>query len=232
MATHCAWIARLAGTALMLLSLPSWASHAIYTGRIGNSDITFVVESRNAVQRAIYSYDRYRTPIRLKPAFLHQSHDFGMDELDAAGLPIARLRFDLASFHRSTPRLTGTWTDYRSGKTLPLVLDLEATVDYDGAWPAGPQPLLQASSSDRFYFRVPMVEDDAVVTAIEVMDKSDGQRWQTIELSRPGCNHGMETTRVVVQQGITQLRMEQTAYCPGAVFEWDPAVQRFVDALR
>lgn len=232
MAFHRTFVAWLAGTALMLLALPSLASHAIYTGRIGNSDITFVVESRNAVQRAIYSYDRYRTPIRLKPAFLHQSHDFGMDELDAAGLPIARLRFDLASFHRSTPRLTGTWTDHRSGRTLPLVLDLVATIDYDGAWPAGAQPLLQASSSDRFYFRVPMAEDDAVVTAIEVMDKSDGQRWQTIKLPRPGCNHGMETVQVVVQHGTTQLRMDETAYCPSAVFEWDPTVQRFVDALR
>ncbi|NZA26461.1 hypothetical protein H0E84_08685 [Luteimonas sp. SJ-92] len=226
------WNAWLAGLVLSCASLPSLASHAIYTGRIGNSGITVVIESRNAVQRAIYSYDRYRTPIRLKPAFLHQTRDLGMDELDAAGLPIARLRFDVASFHRSTPRLTGTWTDYRSGRSLPLELELVAYLDYDEAWPDGAHPLLQAASSERFYFQVPMGGSAAAVGAIEVMQKSDGQRLQTLELPQPGCNRGMDTVQVVLERGRTQLRMAQTAHCPGAVFEWNPAEARFEDRLR
>jgi hypothetical protein len=226
------WNAWLAGLVLLCASMPSLASHAIYTGRIGNSDITFVIESRNAVQRATYLYDRYRTPIRLKPAFLHQTRDFGMDELDAAGLPVARLRFDAANFNRWTPRLTGTWTDYRSGKALPLELELVAYLDYDEVWPVGPHPLLQAASSERFYFRIPMDEGDAAVNTIEVMDKSNGQRWQTLELPQPGCNRGMETVQVVLERGRTQLRMAQTGYCPGAVFEWNPAEERFEDRLR
>ncbi|MCF7222894.1 hypothetical protein [Marilutibacter chinensis] len=226
------WIVWLAGLAWLAASSPALASYAVYTGRIGQSDITFVIESRNAVQRAVYFYDRYRTPIRLKPAFLHRTRDFGMDELDAAGLPVARLRFDNANFFRSTPRLTGNWIDYRSGKTLPLELELVAYLDYDGAWPAGHHPLLQAASSEGFYFQIPMDEDDAAVHAIEVMDKSSGKRWQTLELSQPGCNRGMETVQVVLERGVTQLRMAQTPHCPGMVFEWNPAEERFEDRLH
>lgn len=226
------WIAWLAGLALLAASSPSLASYAIYSGRIGNSDITFVVESRNAVQRAIYFYDRHRTPIRLKPAFLHQTRDFGMDELDAAGLPVARLRFDNAEFFRSTPRLTGSWVDYRDGRTLPLELELVAYLDYDGAWPAGRHPLLQAASSERFYFQVPLDEDDAAVDTIEVMDKSSGRRWQTLALPQPACNRGMETVQVVLERGLVQLRTAQTSYCPGLVFEWDPVSERFEDRLH
>ncbi|MDH5823616.1 hypothetical protein QFW77_11520 [Luteimonas sp. RD2P54] len=226
------WAAWIAGLALMCAALPAPAAHAVYAGRIGGSDITFVIESRNAVQRAVYFYDRYRTPIRLKPAFLHQSRDFGIDELDAAGMPVARLRFDVASFHRSAPRLTGTWTDYRSGRSLPLVLELVAYLDSDGAWPAGRHPLLQAASTERFYFRVPMARDHAAVEAIEVVDKATGRARQTLALPQPGCNRGMETVQVVLERGLTQLRMEQTAHCPGALFEWDPAAERFEDRLR
>ncbi|KAB8182380.1 hypothetical protein FKV24_011330 [Lysobacter maris] len=226
------WRAWLAGLALLAASSPALASYAIYSGRIGGSDITFVVESRNAVQRAIYFYDRYRTPIRLKPAFLHQTRDLGMDELDAAGLPVARLRFDRADFFRSSARLTGTWTDYRSRQALPLELELVAYIDSDDAWPAGRHPLLQAASSERFYFQVPMDESDAAVRTIEVMDKSSGKRWQTLELAQPGCNRGMDTVQVVLERGLTQLRMAQTPYCPGAVFEWDPVAERFEDRLR
>ncbi|AWV05860.1 hypothetical protein [Marilutibacter maris] len=226
------WRAWLAGLALLAASSPALASYAIYSGRIGGSDITFVVERRNAVQRAIYFYDRYRTPIRLKPAFLHQTRDLGMDELDAAGLPVARLRFDRADFFRSTARLTGTWTDYRSRQALPLELELVAYLDSDDAWPAGRHPLLQAASSERFYFQVPMDESDAAVRTIEVMDKSSGKRWQTLELAQPGCNRGMDTVQVVLERGLTQLRMAQTPYCPGVVFEWDPVAERFEDRLR
>ncbi|QDH70332.1 hypothetical protein [Marilutibacter alkalisoli] len=226
------WNAWLAGLVLLCASAPSLAGHAIYTGRIGNSEITFVIESRNAVQRAIYSYDRYRTPIRLKPAFLHQTYDFGMDELDAAGLPVARLRFNVANFNRWTPQLTGTWTDYRSGKSLPLELKLLAYLDYDESWPAEGHPLLQAASSERFYFQIPTGQGYTAVNTLEVMDKSSGERWQTLALPQPGCNRGMETVQVVLERGLTQVRMEQTAHCPGAVFQWNPMEERFEDMLR
>lgn len=219
------WVAAL----LWLASLPSpaVASLAVYSGDIGGSPIMLVIESRNAVQRGLYAYDRYRTPIRLKPAFLHDSRGFGMDELDAAGLPAARLQFDHASFHRTTPRLTGTWTDYRSGRAHPFVLDLAATLDRDGAWPGGPHALLQAASTARFQFRVPMRGDGDAITTIEVLDKADGKHWQTLVLPLPGCNHGIDTVQVALVQGRTQLRMAASTHCPGAVFEWDPRSQRF-----
>lgn len=225
------------GLAAALLSLgllvggssPAAASHAIYSGRIGSHDITLVIHSRNAVQRAIYAYDRHRTPIRLKPAFLHVTRDFGMDELDAAGLPSARLRFDRAGFHRATPHLTGTWTDYRTGRTLPLQLALVATLDRDGAWPDSPHALLQAASTEQLYFRVPMDDEDAPVTRIGVMDKASGRRRQMLVLAQPACNLGIETVQVTIERGRTQLRLPVSAGCPGAVYQWNPATGAFED---
>ncbi|MDR7194630.1 hypothetical protein [Luteimonas terrae] len=222
----------LAGLVLLAASPLSLAGHSVYTGRIGGNPITFVVESRNSVKRAIYFYDRHRTPIQLKPAFLYRPYEFGMDELDTVGLPSARLRFDYAIFTRWTPRLTGTWIDYRSGRSLPFELELLVYLDSDGAWPAGTHPLLQAASSDRFYFQVPIDRDGAAVRTIEVMDKSNGARWQTLELAEPGCNRGTATVQVVVERGLTQLRTAQSAYCNAAVFQWNAAEERFEDVLR
>lgn len=223
--------ALVAGAMLLCAWSPAAASHAVYSGRIGSHDITLVVHSRNAVQRAIYAYDRHRTPIRLKPAFLHEIRDFGMDELDAAGLPSARLRFDRASFHRATPRLTGTWTDYRSGRTLPLELELVATLDLDGAWPAASHALLQAASTERVYVQVPMPDERTPVTHIEIMDKATGRLRQTLTLAQPACNLGIETVQVAIERGRTQLRLPQSAQCPGAVYEWNPTTQAFEDLL-
>lgn len=232
MRRHDLLIAWLVGLLLLCASPLSLAGHAIYDGRIGNSAITFVIESRNAVQRATYFYDRYRTPIRLKPAFLHRPYEFGMDELDTAGLPAARLRFDHASFSSTTPRLTGTWTDYRTGKSLPFELRLRAYLDDDQAFPAGTHPLLQAASTERFYFQVPMDRDDVVASSIEVMEKSSGARWQTLQLTQPACTRGLDTVQVVLERGSTQLRTVQTAHCTAAVFEWNPTTERFEDVLR
>jgi len=193
-------------------TLPGWAapaaaSYAAYTGTIGTERVTLFLDDRNAIVRGVYFYDRYRTPIRLKPAATH-SLEGGIDELDADGIPAARLRitFDAVAFN-------GSWTSYRTGRTLPIHLVRTAYSSYG----AEPVPILQAASTDRYYFVIPSVATGDV-RAIEVHDKSDGQLVRTLVPASPACDRGIDT--VVVEK--THLRLSPGPGCAGATFTLEP----------
>ncbi|MDR7191551.1 hypothetical protein [Luteimonas terrae] len=86
-----------------------------------------------------------------------------------------------------------------------------ATLDSDDAWPGATHAVLQATSTERFEFRLAMRSQASEVITIKVLHKADGRYWQTLCLAR------------------MQLRLPQSSMCPGAVFEWGPATHRFED---
>ncbi|MFC4726925.1 hypothetical protein [Coralloluteibacterium thermophilus] len=204
---------------------PATATTAQFRGTLGRAPVTVQLQYENRVVRGLYFYDRYRTPIALK-ATVSRGHTLEIDETDVAGLPSARLRFQDWGLHPSRPPLTGTWTDYRTRRQLPLHLELVRHADYSGVSPPGAFATLQLASTDAFYFQVPGGEG-AVVTAIEVMDKATGTLSQRLDLPTPHCNRGMHTVEVALEQGETVLRLPPGPRCPGTVFRWNPRAGGF-----
>lgn len=221
--------AALIGIVLAATSTQSLASsYAIYQGSIGKSPVTLVIEYTNGVTRGIYSYDRDRTPIRLKPTFLNTPMRKAMDELDPEGLPVARLHFHSTNFYPNTPLISGTWTDYRSGRSLPMTLKPTGFLG-DENLETQTHSLLQAESSERFYFQIPMMLSYDAIGAIEVMDKATGKRVQVLALSLPNvCNRGINTVRVEQQDEHLRVHVDKSQHCAGASFKWNDAERRFM----
>lgn len=221
--------AALIGIVLAATSTQSLAaSYAIYQGSIGKSPVTLVIEHTNGVTRGIYSYDRYRTPIRLKPTFLNTPLRKAMDELDPEGLPTARLHFHSTNFYPNTPLISGTWTDYRSGRSLPMTLKPTGFLRDENSG-AQTHSLLQAESSEHFYFQIPLMLSYDAIGAIEVMDKATGKRVQVLALTLPNiCNRGIDTVRVEQQDEHLQVHVDKRQHCAGASFKWDDDERRFI----
>lgn len=222
--------------ALLAPALPAAAAQTVYQGDIGGSAVTVVIDSYNSVVHGTYFYNRHRTPIRLRPTMSHGARDAalhewvpGLDELDTGGLPSARLRFHADGFGPHRSALSGTWTDYRSGRSLPMRLRQVAHLDHGGNRPAGPWPLLQAASTARFYFQVP-VEAGAAVSVVEVMDKASGTLFQRLSLAAPVCEMGIDTVQPGLERGRVQLRVGGSEHCTPALFEWNPDAGRFEHA--
>ncbi|MGG5873160.1 hypothetical protein [Pseudomonas peli] len=211
----------------LLLSTVAQASYAIYEGRLGTYPISFVMHYDNGVKRALYAYDRYRTPITLKPAITHEAY-LGIDELDVDGLPVARFHFTHVDFFRSRPQISGQWVRYRDGKSLPLELKLKAFLETDSAWPDDAVSLLQAQSSEQFYFQVPLRESDARVLSIDVMEKSTGKRLQVLPIDGAACwNQGVNSVKVFSESGALRIGLVKTPYCAGRFFVWNDQTTRF-----
>jgi hypothetical protein len=202
--------------ALLCCATPVIASYAVYKGTIGSEQVTVFLSDKNAVVGGVYFYDEHRTPIRLKPAITH-SLEGGIDELDADGIPIGRLTltFNAAAFN-------GHWTSYRTGRTLPLRL---SRVAYS-AYGAEDVPILQAASTNRFYFIVPSVAT-GTVRAIEVHDKATGALVQTLTSPSPMCANGIDTITMV---GQTRIVIAGGTGCSSAAFTFDPLRNMFVRA--
>lgn len=226
MSRFCRHFLRLA--LLASLCVPGLAAAVdIYQGTLGKQSITLVTAYENRIIRGVYFYDRYRTPIRLKPVFSNnEPYGTAMDELDAGGLPAARIRFTTSGYVKRDATLNGTWTDYRTGKSLPIQMKHVARLSSDEAWPGATVEVPQAVSTERFYFQVPLAKDGALATAIEVYAKKTGKRVQTLSL--PGCrNEDVETVQLALEQGITQLRVGKRHRCAGVAFTWDERTGQF-----
>lgn len=216
------------GLAVVLLlawMMPAQAAHGAYTGTLGKQAIVLTLGNQNAVYQGTYAYQRYRTPIRLKPSFSFSNKTLAMDELDEQGLPVARLQFNDLMNSRQQEQVRGTWTSYRTGKTLPIALQLVGLVDSDRSWPQPVTTLLQSASTKRWYFQVPMQGSDRRITTVEVMRKSTGKPLQTLAVSAPGCpNLGVDTLQLRVEG--EQLRIGfKDCKLPG--FQWNPNNGRF-----
>ncbi|MGE7957747.1 hypothetical protein ACQKQA_14370 [Pseudomonas sp. NPDC089530] len=213
--------------ALLLVSwvLSAHAAHGVYQGTLGKQAIVLTLGSQNALYQGTYAYQRYRTPIRLKPTFSFSNKVLAMDELDEQGLPVARLQFNDLMVSRQSEQVRGSWTSYRTGKTLPIALKLVALVDSDRSWPQPSTTLLQSASTKRWYFQVPMQGNDQRITAIEVVDKASGKPLQTLTLAGRGCpNLGVETLQVS-SEGESQRISLSECKLPG--FQWNEGSGRF-----
>jgi hypothetical protein len=210
---------------LALWLLPAQASHGVYEGTVGKQAVVLTLGSQNAVYHGTYAYQRYRTPIRLKPTFSYSNKTLAMDELDEQGLPVARLQFNDLMNSRQQEQVRGTWTSYRTGKSLPIALKLVGLVDSDRSWPQPVTTLLQSASTKRWYFQVPMPGNDQRITTLEVMDKASGKLLQSLAVAAPGCrNLGVDTLQV--QAKGEQLRIGfQDCTLPG--FTWNAGSGRF-----
>lgn len=138
----------------------------------------------NTVTTGVYFYDRHRTPIRLKPTIFHTSGNIHIDELDASGLPIAQLELPSDIFPPKS--YEGTWVSYRNGQKLPIHLNLVAYSTYG----AEPVPILQAASTDRWYFVIPSIA--TLNRVIEVRDKKTGDLAQALAHGTL-CDWGVDT---------------------------------------
>ncbi|QVM95241.1 hypothetical protein JYG36_19295 [Pseudomonas sp. SORT22] len=217
----------LLGAGLLGLSLGAQAYQSVYQGTLGKQAITLVIEKTNDYKHGFYFYDRYRTPIRLKRS-VNAGRQLFMDELDSAGLPTARLKFYNPDDNAATKPILGTWTAYANARQLPLELRLIADFGHQQVWPAGTASLPQAASTERFYFQIPLADDHDRVKTIEVIDKASGKRVQTLDIGLPGCySQGIDSVKVRLEGGSTQVLLEANSYCLGKVFEWREAKGQF-----
>lgn len=211
---------------LLSLSANALAYQSVYQGKLGGQPITLVIERTNDYVTGIYYYERYHTPIRLKPARHTNYYDFAIDELDSGGLPTARLHFQKAEFGSHAQPLQGTWTEYASGKQLAFTLTLQADLGLQTPWPGAALP--QAASTERFYFQLPMDKAYAPIETIQVLNKATGKLLQTLEVNVPGCrSKGIDTLQVRLQGGATQVLVPAGPNCLGKTFEWREASGRF-----
>lgn len=203
---------------LVLWLLPAQASHGVYEGTVGKQAIVLTLGSQNALYQGTYAYQRYRTPIRLKPT-LNFSSVLAMDELDEQGLPVARLQFNDLMNYRQQEQVRGTWTSYRTGKTLPIALKLVGLVDSDRSWPQPVTTLLQSASTKRWYFQVPMPGNDQRITTVEVMDKATGKLLVSLAIAAPGCpNQGVDTLQLQGEGEQLRIAFKDCTF-PG--FRWN-----------
>lgn len=210
---------------LVLWMLPAQAAHGVYEGTLGKQAIVLTLGNQNAVYQGTYAYQRYRTPIRLKPTFSFSNKVLAMDELDEQGLPVARLQFNDLMVSRQQAQVRGSWTSYRTGKTLPISLKLVALVNSDYSWPQPSTSLLQSASTQRWYFQLPMQGNDRRVTAIEVLSKATGKPLQTLVLAEPGCpNQGVDTLQVQAEGESVRISLSGCTL-PG--FAWNKGSGRF-----
>ncbi|MBB4513311.1 hypothetical protein [Paraburkholderia fungorum] len=178
----------------------------------------------NTVTTGVYFYDRHRTPIRLKPTIFHTSGNIHIDELDASGLPIAQLELPSDIFPPKS--YEGTWVSYRNGQKLPIHLNLVAYSTYG----AEPVPILQAASTDRWYFVIPSIA--TLNRVIEVRDKKTGDLVQALAPAHGTlCDWGIDTVKVKEDGPTPQVSVAGVAVkngaCVGATFTWDPQKQSF-----
>ena len=210
---------------LVLWMLPAQAAHGVYEGTLGKQAIVLTLGNQNAVYQGTYAYQRYRTPIRLKPTFSFSNKVLAMDELDEQGLPVARLQFNDLMVSRQQAQVRGSWTSYRTGKTLPISLKLVALVNSDYSWPQPSTALLQSASTQRWYFQLPMQGNDRRVTAIEVLSKATGKPLQSLALAEPGCpNQGVDTLQVQAEGESVRISLSGCTL-PG--FAWNKGSGRF-----
>jgi hypothetical protein len=211
---HRALLIAFAAAALAAAS-PAFASYSLYRGYLGKEPVTMVFTDYNSVVRGAYFYDRHRTPIAFKPAFT--SNNLSIDELDASGIPRARLQLGPVYFLRESA-ISGKWSDYRTGTVLPVGLHLTAYTTSDPRFKSSPGgfPMLQVASTERSYFILPLEMEDASVTTIEVYDKKTGKLTQSLKLQGPACNHGVDTLAVTTEQGRPQLQIASESGCSGA----------------
>lgn len=215
----------LAAGLLVLWMLPAQAAHGVYEGTLGKQAIVLTLGNQNAVYQGTYAYQRYRTPIRLKPTFSFSNQVLAMDELDEQGLPVARLQFNDLMVSRQREQVRGSWTSYRTGKTLPISLKLVGLVDSDRSWPQPSTALLQSASTPRWYFQLPMQGNDRRVTAIEVLSKATGKPLQTLALAEPGCpNQGVDMLQVQTEGDRVGISLSGCTL-PG--FAWNKSSGRF-----
>ncbi|AZC62932.1 hypothetical protein [Pseudomonas chlororaphis] len=215
----------LAALWLVAWLVPAQAAHGVYQGTLGKQAIVLTLGSQNALYQGTYAYQRYRTPIRLKPTFSFSNKVLAMDELDEQGLPVARLQFNDLMVSRQSEQVRGSWTSYRTGKTLPIALKLVALVDSDRSWPQPNTTLLQSASSKRWYFQVPMQGNDQRITAIEVVDKASGKPLQALTLAAPGCLYqGVDMLQVQAEGESLRISLSDCKW-PG--FQWSEGSGRF-----
>lgn len=218
------------GLALLTGAIPCvQASVMIYEGTLGKAPITLVLKNQNAQIEGVYAYTRYRTPIRLKPTTAYHYDRIAMDELDSAGLPSARLHFSSNQFSMRTPVLEGTWTAYATGKQLKLSLRLTGELGSDDAYPKGATlAVLQAQSSERLYFMLPMEKSWMPMREILVMDKTSGKQVQALDVSATRCiADGLDAVQVQLSGGRLQLVVPPTRGCLGKTFEWNASSRQF-----
>lgn len=222
----------LLGFALVGLSCPPSVGSAetLFKGTLGGMPITMFQAHRNGVNFGVYFYDRYRTPIRLKPSISNLERYYHVfDELDSQGLPVARLRVQESLMtekvgpNQFTQRKRGFWQDYRTGKQLEIKLKVEGNLSVD----RGPSvPVIQAASTKDHYFQVPMTSHVGKVNAVEVMSKKTGLLVQTLAI--PGCFYeGIDTVQVVVEQGVERVKVGQKVYCQSPSFAWDTSASEY-----
>ncbi|QQZ44318.1 hypothetical protein IF690_12555 [Pseudomonas sp. SK3(2021)] len=215
----------LAALLLVAWLVPAQAAHGVYQGTLGKQAIVLTLGSQNALYQGTYAYQRYRTPIRLKPTFSFSNKVLAMDELDEQDLPVARLQFNDLMVSRQSEQVRGSWTSYRTGKTLPIALKLVALVNSDYSWPQPNTTLLQSASSKRWYFQVPMQGNDQRITAIEVVDKASGKPLQILTLAAPGCLYqGVDMLQVQAEGESLRISLSD---CKLPGFQWNEGSGRF-----
>ncbi|WP_321916850.1 hypothetical protein [Burkholderia cepacia] len=224
MIKHLKAVVALSGLTLSGLGAPAAQAASLFQGTIGKQPVTLYLSLVNTVTTGVYFYDRHRTPIRLKPTISHTSGDTHIDELDADGLPAARLA--LPSDINPPKSYDGTWVSYRTGQKLPIHLNLVAY----SAYGAEPVPILQAASTDRWYFVIPSIA--TLDRVIEVRDKKTGDLVQALTPAHGAlCDWGIDTVKVKKDGPAPELSVAgvtvENGACVGAAFAWDSQKQAF-----
>lgn len=139
-----------------LFSTPLFAQVDEYTGVIGKSPIHLILDTNEYDHTAIYSYDKYDTPIFLNGE--NKNGDLVFTEQDDSFKPVATITID-DFFKGDNSYLitqTGTWKSLVNGKSYPLSLkhsfDFNNT-NYDA------RPMMIYDSNKQHYFKRMLAND-------------------------------------------------------------------------
>jgi hypothetical protein len=170
---------------ILILSLIITSSQAqtSYKGRIDKYPIQLVTHIySDGDARAIYSYDKFDTPIIINGA---KSNDkLILYEKDAKGVVQAKLVF--REFNDTSNNVIGEWINADSTRRLKIALTKQFEIDnYDETvW--ADRELLQSASTDKHYFNLLISKDEpgneARVTGVKIIEKKTDRVIQTITL--------------------------------------------------
>jgi hypothetical protein len=164
----------------MLLLSASAFSQTSYSGSIDKYPIQlFVSEIVYSSVEAVYSYDKFGTPIAVDGEF--EKGTLTLKETNANEEVTAKMVFK--NYSADANEITGQWTDQKSGKVLGITLKKNYQVRYLQPYPAKTE-WLQTESTPQYYFKTVNSEkgkeERGRVVALKVFEKKTNKLFQEI----------------------------------------------------
>lgn len=173
---------------LFIISCLNISAQVSYSGTIGEYPIKLLLESYALPYspRAVYTYDRYNTPIVLSGKYANK--ELTLIEKNDVGEETANFVFK--NFDTKENTITGYWINRKTNKQLVVTLHKQFSIDSMSDYGEGIQwddrEIIQTTSLNDRYFKVVISKSETdfypYVSGVKILDKKTNKLLQEIEI--------------------------------------------------